>query len=152
MSDRKEVIIFAVICYQQIGYPPRPEPAGCAYRSPEVAFRTSEGPLLYRSHSNSHFVHQKGLSCTKVRGLAVDDERRDDGGFLPDRVRRSECGFLPYGGAGSKSERSPPAGRGKPPELLWRCVTGCFGCLPARLNGGYGPTQKKSGENREIFA
>ena len=27
------------------------------------------------------------------------------------------CGFLPYGGAGSKSERSPPAGRGKPPEL-----------------------------------
>ena len=95
-------------------------PAWCAYRSLEDSFRTPEGPLLYRSHPNSHFVHQKGLSCTKVRGLAGDDERRGDGGFLPSRVRRSGSGFLPSGGAGSKSERSPPAGRGKPPERQCR--------------------------------
>ena len=66
-------------------------PAEFANRSPEDSFRTPEGPLLYRSHPNSHFVHQKGLSCTKVRGLVVDDERRGDGGFLPSRVRRARC-------------------------------------------------------------
>ena len=91
----------------------------------EPAFRTSEGPLLYRSHPNSHFVHQRGLSCTKVRGLAVDDERRDNGGFLPSRVRRAGSAvFTRHGGAGSESERSPPAARGKPPERQYRIRTG----------------------------
>ena len=33
------------------------------------------------------------------------------------------CGFLPSGGPGSKSERSPPAGRGKPPEQRQDCGT-----------------------------
>ena len=91
----------------------------------ELAFRTSEGRLLYRSHSNPHFVHQRGLSCTKVRGLAVDDERRDNGGFLPSRVRRAGSAvFTRHGGAGSESERSPPAARGKPPERQYRIRTG----------------------------
>ena len=91
--------------------------------------------LLGRRSRMTHFVHQKGLCCTKVRGLAVDDERRGDGGFLPSRVRRSGMRFPPVRRSGEQvgalSSRRPrkTAGatvpkphpvRGKPPVAQCR--------------------------------